>query len=153
MKARKNLRRKELAATISFLLALSAGAAQAQDQDGQASEAADDTAKDASSGVLEEVIVTASISTSILDSISTKRNADTIIDVVDAGALGVLPDKSIAEALGRLPGVTTIRDSGQSSQLNIRGMNGDFIQTTLNGREQVSTAGYSEATRWSSFDQ
>jgi len=153
MKARKNLRRKELAATISFLLALSAGSAQAQDQDDQGSEAADDAAKDATSGVLEEVIVTASISTSILDSISTKRNADTIIDVVDAGALGVLPDKSIAEALGRLPGVTTIRDSGQSSQLNIRGMNGDFIQTTLNGREQVSTAGFSEATRWSSFDQ
>ena len=153
MKARKNLRRKELAATISFLLALSAGSVQAQDQDDQASDAADDAAKDAPTGVLEEVIVTASISTSILDSISTKRNADTIIDVVDAGALGVLPDKSIAEALGRLPGVTTIRDSGQSSQLNIRGMNGDFIQTTLNGREQVSTAGFSEATRWSSFDQ
>jgi iron complex outermembrane receptor protein len=153
MKARKNLRRKELAATISFLLALSAGSVQAQDQDDQASDAADDAAKDAPTGVLEEVIVTASISTSILDSIATKRNADTIIDVVDAGALGVLPDKSIAEALGRLPGVTTIRDSGQSSQLNIRGMNGDFIQTTLNGREQVSTAGYSEATRWSSFDQ
>lgn len=153
MKARKNFRRKELAATISFLLALSAGSVQAQDQDDQASDTADDAAKDAPAGVLEEVVVTASISTSILDSISTKRNADTIIDVVDAGALGVLPDKSIAEALGRLPGVTTIRDSGQSSQLNIRGMNGDFIQTTLNGREQVSTAGFSEATRWSSFDQ
>ena len=103
--------------------------------------------------MMEEVIVTASISMSIMDSISTKKNAEQIIDVVDAGALGVLPDKSIAEALGRLPGVTTIRDSGQSSQLNIRGMNGDFIQTTLNGREQVSTAGFSEATRWSSFDQ
>ena len=153
MKARKNLRRKELAATISFLLALSAGSAQAQDPDDQASDTADDAAKEAPAGVVEEVVVTASISTSILDSISTKRNADTIIDVVDAGALGVLPDKSIAEALGRLPGVTTIRDSGQSSQLNIRGMNGDFIQTTLNGREQVSTAGFSEATRWSSFDQ
>jgi len=109
MKARKNLRRKELAATISFLLALSAGSAQAQDQDDQASDAADDAAKDTPAGVVEEVIVTASISTSILDSIGTKRNADTIIDVVDAGALGVLPDKSIAEALGRLPGVTTIR--------------------------------------------
>ena len=100
-----------------------------------------------------EEIVTIGVRTSILDSLSSKRNADTISDVVDAGALGSLPDQSIADALGRLPGVTTIRDSGQSSQLNIRGMNGDFIQTTLNGREQPSTAGYSEATRWSSFDQ
>jgi iron complex outermembrane receptor protein len=100
-----------------------------------------------------EEIVTIGVRMSILDSISTKRNNDTISDVVDAGPLGSLPDQSIADSLGRLPGVTTIRDSGQSSQLNIRGMNGDFIQTTLNGREQVSTAGYSEATRWSSFDQ
>jgi iron complex outermembrane receptor protein len=102
--------------------------------------------------VIEEVI-TIGVRMSILDSVATKRNLDSIADVVDAGALGVLPDQSIADALGRVPGVTTIRDSGQSSQLNIRGMNGDFIQTTLNGREQVSTAGYSEATRWSSFDQ
>ena len=60
-----------------------------------------------------------------------------------AQAFCSLPDQSIADALGRAPGVTTIRDSGQSSQLNIRGMNGDFIATTLNGREQPSTAGYS----------
>ncbi len=102
--------------------------------------------------VIEE-IVTIGVRTSILDSIDSKRMADTISDVIDAGALGQLPDQSIGDALGRVPGVTTIRDSGQSSQLNIRGMNGDFIQTTLNGREQASTAGYSEATRWMSFDQ
>ena len=102
--------------------------------------------------VIEE-IVTIGVRSSILNSLDSKRMGDTIADVIDAGALGALPDQSIADALGRVPGVTTIRDSGQSSQLNIRGMNGDFIQTTLNGREQASTAGYSEATRWMSFDQ
>jgi phosphoribosylformimino-5-aminoimidazole carboxamide ribotide isomerase len=105
-----------------------------------------------SDNVMEE-IVTIGVRTSILDSVNSKRNADTISDVVDAGLLGSLPDQSIADALGRVPGVTTIRDSGQSSELNIRGMNGDFIQTTLNGREQASTAGYSAGTRWMSFDQ
>ena len=103
-------------------------------------------------GAIEE-IVTVGIRTSVLDSVNTKRMGDTISDVVDAGALGSLPDQSIADALGRVPGVTTVRDSGQSSQLNIRGMNGDFIQTTLNGREQASTAGYTTNTRWMSFDQ
>jgi phosphoribosylformimino-5-aminoimidazole carboxamide ribotide isomerase len=102
--------------------------------------------------VMEE-IVTIGVRTSILNSVDSKRMADSISDVVDAGALGSLPDASIADALGRVPGVTTIRDSGQSSELNIRGMNGDFIQTTLNGREQASTAGYSAGTRWMSFDQ
>lgn len=103
-------------------------------------------------GYIEE-IVTIGVRTSILGSIDEKRASDVISDVVDAGALGSLPDQSIGDALGRLPGVTTIRDSGQSSQLNIRGMDGDFIQTTLNGREQASTAGYSSSTRWMSFDQ
>ena len=102
--------------------------------------------------VIEE-IVTIGIRTSILGSVDAKRMGDSISDVVDAGALGALPDQSIADALGRVPGVTTVRDSGQSSELNIRGMNGDFIQTTLNGREQASTAGYSAGTRWMSFDQ
>ncbi|NOR37810.1 MAG: TonB-dependent receptor plug domain-containing protein, partial [Woeseiaceae bacterium] len=105
---------------------------------------------DSEDEVIEDIITTG-IRMSILDSTATKRNADTISDVIDAGPLGSLPDQSIADALGRAPGVTTIRDSGQSSQLNIRGMNGDFIATTLNGREQPSTAGYSEATRWMSF--
>ncbi|MFA0813477.1 TonB-dependent receptor [Microbulbifer epialgicus] len=101
---------------------------------------------------LEEVTVIG-IRTSVLDSVEAKRNADVVADVVDAGALSSLPDQSIADALGRLPGVTTVRANGQSSQLNIRGMNGDFLQTTLNGREQASTSGYSESTRWISFDQ
>jgi phosphoribosylformimino-5-aminoimidazole carboxamide ribotide isomerase len=100
-----------------------------------------------------EEIITVGVRMSILDSVTTKRNSDVISDVVDAGALNSLPDQSIADALGRLPGVSTVRDNGQSSQLNIRGMNGDFIQTTLNGREQASTAGYTESTRWMSFDQ
>jgi phosphoribosylformimino-5-aminoimidazole carboxamide ribotide isomerase len=104
-------------------------------------------------GPIEEIVVTASISQSIMDSVDAKRMADSISDVVDAGALGALPDQSIADALGRVPGVTTIRDSGQSSQLNIRGMDGDFIQTTLNGREQAATSGYAEVSRWMSFDQ
>jgi phosphoribosylformimino-5-aminoimidazole carboxamide ribotide isomerase len=109
-------------------------------------------AQSAEDAAIEE-IVTIGVRTSILDSINEKRASDVISDVIDAGALGSLPDQSIADALGRVPGVTTIRDAGQSSQLNIRGMDGDFIQTTLNGREQASTAGYSSNTRWMSFDQ
>jgi iron complex outermembrane receptor protein len=101
---------------------------------------------------LEEVVVTGFRST-IVNAVDAKRNADSVADVIDAGALASLPDQSIADALGRIPGVTTVRDSGQSSQLNIRGMNGDFIQTTLNGREQASTSGYTESTRWMAFDQ
>jgi iron complex outermembrane recepter protein len=101
---------------------------------------------------IEEVVVSG-FRASVLNSIEAKRQSDVVSDVVDASAAGSLPAVSIADALGRVPGVTTVRDSGQSSQLNIRGMNGDFIQTTLNGREQASTSSYTESLRWMSFDQ
>ncbi|WP_102797443.1 TonB-dependent receptor [Bowmanella denitrificans] len=100
-----------------------------------------------------EVIAVSGVRVSILSALDAKRNSDVVGDFVGGGDLGVLPDPSIADALGRIPGVTTVRDNGQSSQLNIRGMNGDFIQTTLNGREQASTSGYTESTRWMAFDQ
>jgi iron complex outermembrane recepter protein len=101
---------------------------------------------------VDEVVVSG-FRASVLNSIEAKRQSDVVSDVVDASAAGSLPAVSIADALGRVPGVTTVRDAGQSSQLNIRGMNGDFIQTTLNGREQASTSSYTESLRWMSFDQ
>jgi len=110
-------------------------------------------AQDANNDEYIEEIVSIGVRSSIMNGLESKRSSDVISEVIDAGPLGSLPDQSIADALGRAPGVTTIRDSGQSSQLNIRGMNGDFIHTTLNGREQPSTSGYSEHTRWNSFDQ
>ena len=67
-------------------------------------------AQNANDDVIEE-IVTIGIRTSILSSVDSKRMADSISDVIDAGALGNLPDVSIADALGRVPGVTTVRDS------------------------------------------
>ncbi len=118
--------------------------------------AADEKSKAAKTSEAKDKVETVEvigIRRSIMTSLDSKRESDVVADFVDAGDLGSLPDQSIADALGRIPGVTTVRDSGQSSQLNIRGMNGDFIQTTLNGREQASTSAYTESTRWMAFDQ
>ncbi|NTS77411.1 TonB-dependent receptor [Catenovulum sp. SM1970] len=115
--------------------------------------AAEEQSADTENVEVQEVIQVRGIRQSILGSIDKKRYTDSVSEFVDAGDLGSLPDVSIADALGRLPGVTAVRDSGQSSQLNIRGMNGDFIQTTLNGREQASTSGYTAGSRWIAFDQ
>ncbi|QIL90226.1 TonB-dependent receptor [Microbulbifer sp. SH-1] len=97
---------------------------------------------------LEEVVVTG-IRSSIVDSVSAKRNSDVVAEVVDAGDLASLPDSSIADALTRLPGVTAVRTGGQASGLNIRGMDGGFVFASLNGREQVTTGG----SRAIEFDQ
>ncbi len=76
---------------------------------------------------------------SLESSISTKRNADAIVEAVSAEDIGKLPDVSIADAISRLPGLTAQRVAGRSSVISIRGMAPRFGVTLLNGREIVST--------------
>jgi len=97
---------------------------------------------------LSTVTVTG-FSSSVEKSIDYQRYADTIQSVVTAADIGGLPDQSIADSLTHLPGVSAERIAGQASQINIRGLSGDFIQTTLDGREQPSTSG----TNYIQFDQ
>ncbi|WP_440903846.1 TonB-dependent receptor [Catenovulum sp. SX2] len=88
-----------------------------------------------------EVIQITGMRRSLIESVNIKRFSDTMVDAVTADDLGSLPDLSISDALSRLAGVTAIRNGGQASELNIRGLSGQYVFATLNGREQVSTAG------------
>ncbi len=88
-----------------------------------------------------EVIEVTGFRRSLIQSINQKRFADTVTEQLSADDLGSLPDVSMADALTRLPGVSAVRTGGQAAEINIRGMSGGFVQTTLNGREQVSTSG------------
>src|SRR4051812_42563972 len=59
---------------------------------------------------------------SLESSLSTKRNADSIVESVSAEDIGKLPDVSIADAISRLPGLTAQRVGGRASVISIRGM-------------------------------
>jgi iron complex outermembrane recepter protein len=87
----------------------------------------------------DEIIVTG-FRSSIANSVATKRNAKSIVEAVSAEDIGKLPDVSIAEALGRLPGLATQRVNGRSQVLSIRGLGPDLSTALLNGREQVTTS-------------
>ncbi len=87
---------------------------------------------------LETVTVTG-FRASLETSISTKRNADAIVEAISAEDIGKLPDVSIADAISRLPGLTAQRVAGRSSVISIRGMAPTYGVTLLNGREIVST--------------
>ena len=89
---------------------------------------------------VEEITVTG-FRGSLTNAISVKRRADTVVEAISAEDIGRLPDVSIAEALARLPGITSQRTSGQSSAINIRGLPQNLVFTTLNGREQVTPNG------------
>jgi iron complex outermembrane receptor protein len=113
---------------FAIFLAAGSGAALAQDQAAGTAEADE----------VQEVVVTG-IRKSIQDSINVKKNESSIVEVVSAEDIGKLPDSSIAEAIGRLPGIAAQRTNGRAQTLSIRGLGPDFTVTTFNGREQAST--------------
>jgi len=88
-----------------------------------------------------EVIEVKGFRRSLIESLNTKRYSDTVVEAVSADDMGALPDVSIADAISRLPGVTSVRQGGQSSELNIRGLSGNYVFATMNGREMVSDQG------------
>ena len=65
---------------------------------------------------VEEVVVTG-FAQSIATAISVKRNADTVVEAISAEDIGGLPDKSIADSLSRLPGITVTRKGGQAGTI------------------------------------
>jgi len=96
-----------------------------------------------------DAIVVTGIRGSIQTSLDAKRNATSIVEVIAAEDIGLLPDISIADTLARLPGVTAQRVRGRSQQISIRGLGPDFSLALLNGREVVSAGN----NRGIEFDQ
>ncbi|HEY0766891.1 MAG TPA: TonB-dependent receptor [Steroidobacteraceae bacterium] len=107
---------------------------------------------------LETVVVTG-IRYSLEQSIKAKREADAVVDVVSAEEIGKLPDKNIADAVQRLPGVNISKASAgegglaENDRVSIRGTDPSLTQTLINGhtiatgdwfiQSQVGTVGRS----------
>ena len=99
-----------------------------------------DSAKKDETVVLETLKVTSGFSGSLAAAAGAKKENQQIVEVIMSEDIGKLPDISIADALTRLPGLTTQRVNGRSQGITIRGLNGDFSTALLNGREQVSSS-------------
>lgn len=97
-------------------------------------------------------IVVTGIRQSLANSQSIKRNSDTIVDAITASDIGALPDRSVTEALQRVPGVDMNRFAGsndpdhfsvEGSGVVIRGLN--FVRSEFNGRDTFSAGVYGQA--------
>ena len=86
----------------------------------------------------EGTIVVTGIRRSIIDSIATKRRADSIVDVVTAEDVGKFPDNNVAESLSRLPGVTVDHQFGEGEQLSIAGVEPALNRLTIDGHSVAS---------------
>ncbi len=87
---------------------------------------------------LETVTVTG-IRASREASINQKRNADSIVEVITAEDIGKLPDKNVADAVQRIPGVNISSGAGgeggfsENDRVSIRGTSASLTQTLING--------------------
>ena len=81
---------------------------------------------------LQEVVVTG-LRASLEKSLEQKRESNTIVDVITAEDVGKFPDKNVADALQRVPGVVIERDGGEGARVSIRGLSSDLTLTQLNG--------------------
>ncbi len=87
---------------------------------------------------LEEVVVSG-IRFSNEKSLDTKRDANSIVEVVTAEDIGKMPDKNVADSLSRLPGVTVSSASAneggfdENDRISMRGTNPSLTQTLING--------------------
>ncbi len=95
----------------------------------------------------DEIIVTG-YRKSLENAQNIKRQSDTVVDSITAEDIGALPDRSVAEALQRIPGVNISRFaqrddpdrfSVEGSGVIIRGLT--FIRSELNGRDIFSANG------------
>ena len=68
-----------------------------------------------------------------LEAINRTFNADNIINVLPADVITSLPNANIADAIGRLPGVTLERDEGEGKYVQIRGTEPRLTNTTIDG--------------------
>jgi TonB-dependent receptor len=97
-------------------------------------------------------IIVTGIRQSLQNSQNIKRNADTVVDAITAQDIGALPDRSVTEALQRVPGVAINRFAGTSdpdhfsvegSGVVVRGLT--YVRSEFNGRDTFSTGVYGQA--------
>jgi len=123
-----NLRRRILVASASAV-ALAGFAAPAL--------AADDSSN------VSEVVVTG-VRESLQKAIELKRRSDDQVDAISSADIGKLPDKNVADALQRLPGInTTSAASGEggfdeNDRVSIRGTSPSLTNVTVDGHD-IST--------------
>jgi TonB-dependent receptor len=80
-----------------------------------------------------QVLVTAERPAAEAEAINRERAADNIIQVLPADVIRSLPNANMADALGRLPGVTIERDEGEGKYVQVRGTEPRLTNTTIDG--------------------
>ncbi|HEX7070439.1 MAG TPA: carboxypeptidase-like regulatory domain-containing protein, partial [Rhodothermales bacterium] len=85
-----------------------------------------------------EVVVSAQAEGQIA-AVNQQLASNTIVNVVSAARIQELPDANAAESVGRLPGVSILRDAGEGTKVTVRGLSPTFNAITVNGERIPAT--------------
>ncbi len=122
--ARKHINRTAIATAVTVLMMGAAASAGAQE---------------AAPGDQVQSVVVTGVRAALEQSLRQKRSADAVVDVVTAEDIGKMPDKNVADAIQRLPGVNTQSSAGgeggfgENDRVSLRGTSPSLQQTLFNG--------------------
>jgi len=125
MKQHKNIGLTPVSLAVAVMIAGISLSAQAQ----QAEAAPDNVA----------VVTVSGVRAALEQSLKQKRNADSVVEVVTAEDIGKMPDRNVADAIQRLPGVNTQSSAGgeggfgENDRVSLRGTSPSLQQTLFNG--------------------
>ncbi len=80
-----------------------------------------------------DVVVTGVISDGVARSLNQQKNADGVVNVLSADAIGRYPDPNVAESLQRVAGIAIQRDQGEGRYINVRGAPSAFTAVSVDG--------------------
>lgn len=78
-------------------------------------------------------VVVQGIRRSLRQSLDAKRDSTVIADIISAEDIGKFPDKNVAEALQRVPGIVINREFGEGERVSLRGTAPNLTKTLVNG--------------------
>jgi len=131
--ARHHTRHTAIAAAVMILATSTALQAHAQQ-----TQPAQQDAQGTQDQAMQTVVVTG-VRAALEQSLRQKRNADSVVEVVTAEDIGKMPDKNVADAIQRLPGVNTQSSAGgeggfgENDRVSLRGTSPSLQQTLFNG--------------------
>lgn len=89
----------------------------------------------------QQVTVVGTPITGEAEAVNVERTADNIVNVIPAQVITSLPNATIADAAGRLPGVSLERDEGEGKYIDVRGTAPELTNTTIDGINTPSPEG------------
>ncbi len=86
----------------------------------------------------EEIVITAQVKGQT-EAINQQLTSKAIVNIVSSSKIQELPDQNAAESIGRLPGVSVLREGGEGNKIVIRGLSPKYNNIEVAGVKMAAT--------------